>query len=75
MAYVSGPLGKQIEELMNTANEKNMNGEFQDSIQLLEEAWDLLPGEKNEYDESFLIVWAILPFVWQKKFSKEKREN
>ena len=32
---------------------------YDEAIQLLADAWEALPDGKNEYDESFLIVWEI----------------
>ena len=60
MAYVEGKLGKRIQELMDQSNEKYDEGRYKESINLLVEAWDSLPNGKNEYDESFLIIWGIL---------------
>lgn len=60
MAYVSGEKGAYIEELMNKSNDEFDKGNLDKSISLLEQAWDELPNNKVEYDESFLIVWGIL---------------
>lgn len=60
MAYVEGDLGKKINELMDKSNEKFDEGNYKESIELLELAWSCIPGDKNKYDESFLIVWGIL---------------
>jgi tetratricopeptide (TPR) repeat protein len=60
MAYVGGEKGAYIEELMNKSNDEFDKGNLDKSISLLEQAWDELPNNKVEYDESFLIVWGIL---------------
>lgn len=60
MAYVQGELGDKINKLMKESDDVYRNGDYELSIKLLEDAWDLLPDGKNEYDESFLIVWNIL---------------
>ncbi len=60
MAYVDGDLGKEIQDLMDKSNEKYDMEKYEEAIELLIEAWEKLPGEKNPYDESYLIVWGIL---------------
>ncbi|MBQ2983025.1 MAG: hypothetical protein IJD58_13065 [Lachnospiraceae bacterium] len=60
MAYVEGELGDKIQELMDESNEQYDNGEYKKSIDLLIEAWNELPNDKVQYDESFLIIWGIL---------------
>lgn len=60
MAYVEGELGEKIQELMDESNEQYDRGDYRKSIDLLIEAWNKLPNDKVQYDESFLIVWGIL---------------
>lgn len=60
MPYVDGALGESIEKIMNESNMEFNNNNFVNSIRLLEEAWELLPGEKVNYSESYLIVYGIL---------------
>lgn len=60
MAYVQGELGKRIETLMQEADSLYNEGNVTESIAAFEAAWELLPDEKYQYDESFLIVWSIL---------------
>ena len=67
MAYVEGKLGERIEKLMDESNVQYDKGEYRKSIQLLIDAWNELPGEKVQYDESFLIVWGILEICIQIK--------
>ena len=60
MGYVEGELGKKIQKLMDESNNRYDEGQFRNAIDLLIEAWDILPGDKYEFDESYLIVWGIL---------------
>jgi len=60
MAYVTGDLGKRIQELMDESNSCYDLQKYDEAIQLLIDAWNELPGEKFQYDESYLIVWGIL---------------
>ena len=60
MAYVEGELGEKIQNLMDESNEQWDKGEYRKSIDLLIEAWNELPDDKVQYDESYLIVWGIL---------------
>lgn len=60
MAYVDGKLGETIQELMDESNIEYDNGDYIKSIDLLIEAWDKLPDDKVQYDESYLIIWGIL---------------
>lgn len=60
MSYVEGELGIKIQELMDESNDMWDKGDYIKSIELLIEAWDKLPDDKIQYDESYLIVWGIL---------------
>ncbi len=60
MGYVQGELGKKIEELMDESFHQYKQEKYDEAIQLLADAWEALPDGKNEYDESYLIVWRIL---------------
>lgn len=60
MPYVIGKKGEKIQELMDRSNIEFDNGNYEESILLLEEAWNELPDDKLEYSESYLIVWGIL---------------
>jgi len=53
-------LGEKFETVRLEVIEKNKAGKGQDAIVLLENAWKDLPGNKYDYDESFIIVWYIL---------------
>jgi len=76
MAYVEGELGKKIEELMDGSFCQYKNGDYEKVINLLIEAWDKLPDDKNEYDESYLIVWRILDIaIKTHKFVKYQMDS
>lgn len=51
---------KEVNKLMDESNVKFENGQYEESIRKLIEAWNTLPESKYIYDESFLIVWGIL---------------
>lgn len=68
MAYVKGDLGKKIEQLMETSNNQYNDKKYKESVQILIQAWDFLPDGKNEYDESYLIVWRILDIAIKNQF-------
>ena len=76
MAYVNGKLGETIQELMDESNIEYDNGDYIKSIDLLIEAWDKLPDDKVQYDESYLIIWVEYLFVlpvtksWKKSLQK-----
>lgn len=60
MAYVTGEKGAYIQQLMDKSNEEYDKGCLEESVSLLEQAWGELPSVKENYDESFLIIWGIL---------------
>ncbi|PEE34460.1 hypothetical protein CN326_03655 [Bacillus sp. AFS018417] len=60
MAYVTGEKGAYIQGLMDKSNEEFDKGNLEESVFLLEQAWEELPNDKVTYDESFLIIWGIL---------------
>lgn len=60
MAYVTGEKGAYIQQLMDKSNEEYDKGCLEESVSLLEQAWEELPSVKENYDESFLIIWGIL---------------
>lgn len=60
MACVEGTLGEKIEEIRAKCREMISGDEAEAAITMLEEAWELLPDGKYEYDESFHIVAYIL---------------
>ena len=60
MACVEGSLGEKLEEIIDECNKMIFGDSPAEAINLLEEAWEMLPDGKYEYDESFYIVEAIL---------------
>lgn len=60
MPYVTGEKGIKIQELMDKSDIEFDNNNYEESIFLLEQAWDEIPDDKISYSESFLIVWGIL---------------
>ncbi len=57
---LDGELGKQLEEMIVKALGMNSSEMAEERIRMMEEAWELLPDGKYEYDESFHIVSYIL---------------
>lgn len=60
MACVEGILGEKIEEIRAQSRKMISGDDSEEAIKMLEEAWELLPEGKYEYDESFHIVAYIL---------------
>ncbi len=60
-------IAKTIEELRAESVTVYRKGDIPNAISLLEKAWDLLPGEKYIYKESFLIATFILRLAIESK--------
>ena len=60
MPTVGGELGKHLEEIWVKALGMNSSEMAEERIRMMEEAWELLPDGKYEYDESFHFVSFIL---------------
>lgn len=60
MAILQSPIKEKFESLVNKSNEEFDNGKHNDSIKLLEEAWNLLPDPKGIYSESYHLVKDII---------------
>ncbi|MFF2484305.1 hypothetical protein [Paenibacillus sp. NPDC058071] len=61
MASLHSPIKEKFEFLINKSNEQFENGNHNDSIKTLEEAWGLLPEPKGIYsEESFHLVKDII---------------
>ncbi|WP_204251713.1 hypothetical protein [Flavobacterium ginsenosidimutans] len=60
MASLKGILGKEIEDLIQESHHLFDKKDYKKSIDVLIKAWDKLPEDKNQYDESFYIVSYIL---------------
>ena len=65
MPYVSGKLGEVISQYMDEANKLYFTGDLSGALSTFEKAWDALPNEKYQYDESYLIVWSILSIAFK----------
>lgn len=61
MAALQSPMKEKFESLVNESNEQFNNGNHEDSILLLEEAWNLIPEPKGIYcEESYHLVKDIV---------------
>lgn len=60
MAILQSPIKEKFESLINKSNELFNNSNYNESIMLLEEAWDLLPNPKGIYSESYHLVKDII---------------
>ena len=60
MALLESKLEEKIEEIRQKSRKMITGDNPEDAIVLLEEAWEMLPDGKYEYDESFHIVSYIL---------------
>ena len=58
--FVQGELGKQIWQLFDEGTAVYQHGDKGKSIRILESIWDLLPDDKNKYDEGYLALHAIV---------------
>ena len=68
MPYVEGELGKKIDSMMWIYhNPDYVNKEYTKVIDKLVDAWNLLPDDKVNYSESFLIVKFILQVAIESK--------
>ncbi|WP_342559049.1 hypothetical protein [Metasolibacillus sp. FSL K6-0083] len=61
MAILQSPIKEEFENLLEKSNEQFNNGNYNDSIVLLEEAWDIIPDPKGIYcEESYHLVKDII---------------
>lgn len=61
MAILQSPKKEEFEGLLEKSSEQFKNGNYNDSIALLEEAWNLIPEPKGLYcEESFHLVKDIV---------------
>lgn len=61
MAILPAPIQEQFESLIDKSNEQFKNGNYHDSIVLLEAAWELIPEPKGIYcEESYHLVKDII---------------
>ncbi|WP_336047132.1 hypothetical protein [Solibacillus ferritrahens] len=75
MAYLQSPVKENFESLVNKSNEQFENGNHNESIRTLEEAWQLLPEPKGIYsEESFHLVKDIIDTCFIIKDYKKAKE-
>ncbi|EIT83759.1 hypothetical protein A374_18756 [Fictibacillus macauensis ZFHKF-1] len=61
MAVLQYSIKEAFENLLEKSNEQFYNGNYHESILLLEEAWDLIPNPKGIYcEESYDVVKDII---------------
>ncbi|TKI59748.1 hypothetical protein FC756_20450 [Lysinibacillus mangiferihumi] len=61
MAILHSPIKEEFESLLEKSNEQFNNGQYEDSIVLLEKAWDIIPNPKGIYcEESYHLVKDII---------------
>jgi len=60
MALVEGELGEKIFSLLTDSAIPGIEGRYQEAMDMLIGAWELLPAPKENTDESYLIVASIL---------------
>ncbi|MDY7991361.1 hypothetical protein ACYCSE_12220 [Paenibacillus sp. SEL1] len=61
MATLQSPIKEKFESLVNKSDEQFNNGNHEDSILLLEEAWNLIPDPKGIYcEESYHLVKDVV---------------
>jgi len=60
MAQIQAPIKVKFEALINESNEQFHSGKHQESMLLLEEAWELIPEPKGIYSESYHVVEDII---------------
>ncbi|AIQ17236.1 hypothetical protein H70357_11655 [Paenibacillus sp. FSL H7-0357] len=61
MATLQSPINEKFESLVSESNEQFNNGNHEDSISLLEEAWNLIPDPKGIYcEESYHLVKDVI---------------
>ena len=60
MPCVDGELGKIIDNNYNRCLKLLHERKYDEELALLLETWDLIPDEKYNYDESYLIAWRVV---------------
>ena len=61
----SGKIGERVRQLIDETDILDEQEKYKEARDLLFEAWDLLPDEKYEYNESYWIVAFILSYSLQ----------
>ena len=66
--------GEEIWELFEEACVADEKGDYKKAFNLLVEMWELLPGEKVNYAESWVVVSTILQIAIENKDEKVMRK-
>ncbi|MFF2484332.1 hypothetical protein [Paenibacillus sp. NPDC058071] len=75
MAILPSPIKERFEHILNESNEKFKGGSYDDSILLLEEAWNLIPEPKGIYsEEGYHLVKDIIDTCFIIKDFKKAKE-
>ena len=70
---LSSELEEKIDGLMDDSNEKYDEGNYEESIAILEDAWNQLPEPKGDYSESYEIVMDICEtYILLENYKKAK---
>lgn len=76
MAILQSPIKEEFESLLEKSNEQFNNGNYNDSIVLLEEAWDIIPNPKGIYcEESYHLVKDIISTCFMVNDLKKQRSG
>ncbi|KLA30794.1 hypothetical protein B4077_4014 [Bacillus cereus] len=75
MAILQSHIKEEFESLLEKSNEEFNNGNYNDSIVLLEEAWDIIPDPKGIYcEESYHLVKDIISTCFMVNDLKKAKE-
>ncbi|PRT02495.1 hypothetical protein C6356_26590 [Bacillus wiedmannii] len=75
MAILQSPIKEEFESLLEKSNEQFHNGNYNDSIVLLEEAWNIMPNPKGIYcEESYHLVKDIISTCFMVNDLKKAKE-
>ena len=75
MAILQSPIKEGFESLLEKSNEQFNNGNYNHSIVLLEEAWDIIPDPKGIYcEESYHLVKDIISTCFMLNDLKKAKE-
>ncbi len=75
MAILQSHMKEEFESLLEKSNEEFNNGNYNDSIVLLEEAWDIIPDPKGIYcEESYHLVKDIISTCFMVNDLKKAKE-
>ncbi|MFY4673491.1 hypothetical protein [Bacillus anthracis] len=75
MAILQSHIKEEFESILEKSNEEFNNGNYNDSIVLLEEAWDIIPDPKGIYcEESYHLVKDIISTCFMVNDLKKAKE-